>query len=200
MTQAATRPRSDPTLVDRGYQLAYVCAYRAMRTYWKLRRPTTHGSLVALWNRGEVLLVRNSYVPYYSLPGGYLRRGETARSAAVRELREEIGLSAAPDALVPVLDRTHEWEGKHDHVEIFALDVPIRPDIGVDHREVVEASWWRPERALTRPLPPFANRARARPARRVVDTLRKHESAIRGKRNAGATQTKLMRNASTLTC
>jgi 8-oxo-dGTP diphosphatase len=125
-----------------------------MRTYWKLRHPTTHGSLVALWNGGEVLLVRNSYVPYYSLPGGYLRRGETARDAAVRELLEEVGVSAAPDQLVPVLDRTHEWEGKLDHVEIFALDVPFRPDVGVDHREVVEASWWQPERALSLELFP----------------------------------------------
>jgi 8-oxo-dGTP diphosphatase len=155
MTQESTLPaRSDPTLVDRGFQLAYVCAYRAMRAYWMVRHPTTHGSLVALWNAGEVLLVRNSYVPYYSLPGGYLRRGETAREAAVRELREEVGISTTADQLVPLLDRTHEWEGKHDHVEIFALEVASRPTIEVDHREVVAASWWTPTRALTLELFP----------------------------------------------
>jgi ADP-ribose pyrophosphatase YjhB (NUDIX family) len=144
----STSDRSQPTLVDRGFQLAYVCAYRAMRTYWKVRRPTTHGTLVALWNGGEVLLVRNSYVPYYSLPGGYLRRGETARDAVVRELTEEVGIAADPEKLELVLERTHDWEGKHDHVQIFALDLPSRPNVEVDHREVVEASWWSPERAL----------------------------------------------------
>ncbi len=144
----STSDRSQPTLVDRGFQLAYVCAYRAMRTYWKVRRPTTHGTLVALWNGGEVLLVRNSYVPYYSLPGGYLRRGETARDAVVRELTEEVGIAADPEKLELVLERTHDWEGKHDHVQIFALDLPSRPTVEVDHREVVEASWWSPERAL----------------------------------------------------
>jgi ADP-ribose pyrophosphatase YjhB (NUDIX family) len=146
--------RSQPTLVDRGFQLAYVCAYRAMRTYWKVRRPTTHGTLVTLWNEGEVLLVRNSYVPYYSLPGGYLRRGENAKQAVVRELMEEVGVIADPEKLELVLDRTHEWEGKHDHVQIFSLDLPSRPRIEVDHREVLEASWWQPERALALDLFP----------------------------------------------
>jgi ADP-ribose pyrophosphatase YjhB (NUDIX family) len=159
--------RSEPTLVDRGFQLAYKSAYRAMRQYWRLRRPTTHGSLITLWNAGEVLLVRNSYVPYYSLPGGYLRSNETARQAAARELREEVGIEVEADRLELVVERTHEWEGKHDHVQIFSLDVPTRPEIEVDHREVIEAAWWTPERALTLDLfPPLkeAIERRLRPA------------------------------------
>lgn len=146
--------RSEPTLVDRGFQLAYVCAYQAMRAYWRVRKPTTHGTLIALWNRDEVLLVRNSYVPYYCLPGGYLHRGETAREAAVRELREEVGISTDAAGLELVLDKTHDWEGKHDHVQIFTLDLPTRPTIEVDHREVVEADWWPAEKALALELFP----------------------------------------------
>jgi ADP-ribose pyrophosphatase YjhB (NUDIX family) len=158
--------RSEPTLIDRGFQLAYVCAYRAMRTYWRLRHPTTHGSLVTLWNDGEVLLVKNSYVPYYSLPGGYVRRGEPARDAVIRELREEVGVAADVDRLELVLEKTHDWEGKRDHVQIFSLDVPSRPDIEVDHREVVEAAWWRPERALALQLfPPLREVIEQRVAR-----------------------------------
>ena len=156
--------KSEPTLVDRGFQLAYVCAYRAMRAYWKVRHPTTHGTLVALWNRNEVLLVRNSYVPYYCLPGGYLRRGETARDAAVRELREEVGITTDAQALDLVLEITHEWEGKRDHVQIFALELPSRPAVDVDHREVVEADWWSPDRALGLELFP--------PLREVIERRR----------------------------
>src|SRR5690349_20011904 len=85
-----------PTLVDRTFQLAYKGAYQLMRTYWRVRRPTTHGALVELWHEGELLLVRNSYVGYYTLPGGYIHSGETSRDAAVRELSEEIGLRALP--------------------------------------------------------------------------------------------------------
>jgi ADP-ribose pyrophosphatase YjhB (NUDIX family) len=160
MAENTTRHQSGPTLVDRGFQLAYVCAYQLMRRYWALRHPTTHGALVALQNGGEFLLVRNSYVPYYSLPGGYVRKSETAREAALRELSEEVGVSAQSHELELVLDETHEWEGKHDHVEIFVLQVPTRPNIAVDHREVVEASWWKPERALSLNLFP--------PLRRVL--------------------------------
>jgi 8-oxo-dGTP diphosphatase len=160
--------RSQPTLVDRGFQLAYVCAYRAMRTYWKVRHPTTHGTLVTLWNQGEVLLVRNSYVPYYSLPGGYIHKDETARQAVVRELSEEIGVIADPDQLELVLEKTHDWEGKKDHVQIFSLELPSRPNIAVDNREVIEAKWYSPARALELQLFP--------PLREVIEKRAGHAS------------------------
>jgi 8-oxo-dGTP diphosphatase len=154
-----------PTVVDRCFQLAYVCAYRMMRTYWKVRHPTTHGALIAMWNRGEILLVRNSYVPYYCLPGGYVRPGESARDAAIRELAEEVRVSAKQGELEVALEERHEWEGKDDHVTIFSLEVESQPEINVDHREVIEATWFSPERALALNLfPPvrhmLANRAR----------------------------------------
>ncbi len=119
-----------------------------------------------LWNRGEVLLVKNSYVPYYSLPGGYLRRGESPQQGAVRELHEEVGISASADQLELVLERTHDWEGKRDHVRIFSLDLASRPEFEVDHREVIEASWWSPERALALDLfPPLREVIQQRQAR-----------------------------------
>ncbi len=134
-----------PTRLDLALQLGYLCAYQLMRAYWRLRRPTTHGALVAIFCRGQVLMVRNSYVSYYSAPGGYLRSHETAREAAVRELCEEIGLAVNPSQLELALEVTHDWEGKQDHVAIFTLDVDERPTVRVDHREVVEAFWFSPQ-------------------------------------------------------
>jgi 8-oxo-dGTP diphosphatase len=138
----------NPNLTDRAFQLAYKVAYRLMRTYWAVRKPNTHGALVALWNGGNVLLVRNSYVPYYSLPGGYVRRNEGGRDAAIRELREEVGIHARPDELRSVFDETRAWEGKQDHVQIFELELEKRPTVNIDRREVVDAGWFAPERAL----------------------------------------------------
>jgi 8-oxo-dGTP diphosphatase len=140
--------RGRPNLVDRSFQLAYKVAYRLMRTYWAVRRPSTHGALVVLWHRGEVLLVQNSYVRYRSLPGGYVARNETGREAAIRELAEEIGLTARAEQLEKVFDQVKDWEGKRDHVEIFALELEQRPEIRIDYREVVDATWFTPERAL----------------------------------------------------
>lgn len=122
--------------------------------YWKLAHPETNGALVMLWNRGELLLIRNSYVPHYGLPGGYIRRGETPEAAAVRELGEEIGISANASDLELVFDRTQPWEGKRDHVRIFRLEVADRPEVRVDYREVIDAAWWSPEHALTLSLFP----------------------------------------------
>ena len=146
-----------PTLLDRGFQLAYICAYQLMRVYWRARRPLSHGALVAIWCGGEVLLVRNSYVRYYSAPGGYVNRDEDGRQAALRELREEVGVVAAPEQLQLALDVTHDWEGKRDHVQIFHLQLAERPQIRIDQREVVSAAWFSPERVRTlNVFPPLA--------------------------------------------
>lgn len=169
MPRGSVEGPSRPTLIDRTVQLAYVCAYRLMKTYWRVRQPTTHGALVMLWQGGELLLVRNSYVGYYSLPGGYVHGGESSRQAAARELREEIGIAARPEELELALDTTHLWEGKHDHVEIFSLEVASRPAVHVDHREVIEATWVSPERALQLNLFP--------PIREVVERQMKRGQA-----------------------
>jgi 8-oxo-dGTP diphosphatase len=162
---------SSPTLVDRMFQLAYVCAYQMMRTYWRVRKPTTHGALITLWNRNEVLLVRNSYVAYYSLPGGYVRSGESGAEAARRELEEEVGVRAAPEQLRLVHEETHSWQGKQDHVQIFSMDVETRPEVQVDHREVVEAKWWGAEQALKLNLFP--------PLRRTIEQRLKEMAVTR---------------------
>ena len=150
-----------PSLVDRGFQLAYKCAYQAMRLQWHLRRPTTHGALIAIWCGDEVLLVRNSYVSYYSLPGGYVHKGEQPAQAAARELNEEVGLVTSPEKLNLALEVTHKWQGKNDHVCIFAMSTGERLTVQVDHREVVHGGFYRAEDALKLPLfPPLEQHIR----------------------------------------
>jgi 8-oxo-dGTP diphosphatase len=140
--------------LDGLFRLGYRCAFQALRLYWNLAHPDTHGALVALWHGGRVLLVQNSYVAFRSLPGGRVERGESARQAAVRELREEVGIIIPPDALHPVVDVIHHWEGKRDHVEIFAIELPAPPAIAVDNREVIWAALMDPAAALSSNLFP----------------------------------------------
>jgi ADP-ribose pyrophosphatase YjhB (NUDIX family) len=53
----------------------------------------TMGALVLLEDGDRVLLIRPSYRPAWSLPGGLLRRGEEPATAAVREVGEEVGVT-----------------------------------------------------------------------------------------------------------
>jgi 8-oxo-dGTP diphosphatase len=147
MSSFEVTSQPSPSLVDRAFRLGYLVAYRTLRFYWGFRHPLTHGALIAIWNQGKVLLVRNSYVPYYSAPGGYLRRNEEGRAAAVRELAEEVGVQVSPEQLVLALDVTHDWENKHDHVQVFTLDLSERPRLRIDNREVIDADWFTPQQA-----------------------------------------------------
>ncbi len=153
--------------------MAYRCAYQVLNVYWEIAHPQSHGALVVLWHEGRLLLVQNSYVPFRSLPGGAVRKGEAARDAAVRELREEVGIEAHADQLVPVIDLTHDWYGKKDHVEIFSLELAALPIITVDNREVIHAAFVTPAEAKTLPLfPPIRLAIERREA------AARHEAAV----------------------
>jgi 8-oxo-dGTP pyrophosphatase MutT (NUDIX family) len=153
-------------LVDVCYRIAYRIAYRLMCIYWRLTRASTHGALVAIWHDGKVLLAKNSYVNFYCLPGGYLKKSETAVDAALRELAEELNVRARPEELVLGREETHAWEGKTDHVVIFDLEVSVRPPFRVDNREVVSAGFYKPEAALNLDLfPPLRRHIEARLAK-----------------------------------
>jgi 8-oxo-dGTP diphosphatase len=57
---------------------------------------------------GRVLLVKRLHPPLqaeWSIPGGVLEVGELIREAAVREAREETGLTVEPGELLSVYDR-----------------------------------------------------------------------------------------------
>jgi 8-oxo-dGTP pyrophosphatase MutT (NUDIX family) len=57
---------------------------------------TPNAASVALIEKDRVLLIQRNRTPYFgmwSLPGGRLEPGESAETAAVREVREETGLT-----------------------------------------------------------------------------------------------------------
>jgi 8-oxo-dGTP pyrophosphatase MutT (NUDIX family) len=89
---ALTRFRAHPT-ASRAISLA-LRGYLAVRTVgWFVTRPQTRGvRAIALTPEGQVVLVRHSYIEGWHLPGGGHERGESAEQAALRELREEIGM------------------------------------------------------------------------------------------------------------
>jgi 8-oxo-dGTP pyrophosphatase MutT (NUDIX family) len=126
-----------------------------MRAWWYLLRPKHHGALVAVWVDDRVLILRQSYRPHLSLPGGGVRRGERPIDAALRELREEVGLTLPESALSIAWEGTHFWDWRHDHVTIFEARLDSVPPVRVDGREIVEARLISPLAVLAGPRAPF---------------------------------------------
>jgi len=61
----------------------------------------------AIFRDGEVLIAQRAKPPLagvWSLPGGHIEPGETAREAAIRELAEETGVAADLKAIADVVD------------------------------------------------------------------------------------------------
>ncbi len=126
----------------------YRAAHWGLRLLWFIRRPETSGALVAVWHQGRVLLVKNSYRAQLTFPGGYIRPREDRRTAAARELREEVGINVQPKRLVHAYHGTHVFEHRQDTLDIYELEVDSEPNVQVDNREVVRAEFLTPNEAL----------------------------------------------------
>jgi 8-oxo-dGTP diphosphatase len=141
-------------MFDATIRLGYRWAYRGLRVWWHVRRPHTHGSAVALWHRGAILLVRTSYRDCYCLPGGFVRRGELSEQAARRELREELGIELPAEALRHAWHGTIRFESRADTIDIWEAVLDRPPALHVAGREIVWSGWMDARAALGRRLLP----------------------------------------------
>lgn len=132
----------------------YRVAHWGLRLLWFIRRPETTGALVAVWHQGRVLLVKNSYRAQFTLPGGYIRPREDRRTAAARELREEVGIHVQPKRLIHAYHGTHVFEHRQDTLDIYELEMEAEPNVQVDNREVVRAEFLMPAEALSMQIVP----------------------------------------------
>jgi len=116
-------------------------AYILRREVLRLLRLRTTGVKVMLFNDAdELLLIRNAYGDsgQYLLPGGGVSRDESPAAAAIREVREEIGIEL--DRVEPVWTFESNAEGKRDTIHLFKAKTRERPEI--DGREVIEARFF----------------------------------------------------------
>jgi 8-oxo-dGTP pyrophosphatase MutT (NUDIX family) len=123
------------------------------------------GSAVLLRDRdSRILLVEPVYKNYWELPGGAVDADESPYDAAVRELKEELGLSVAPGRLL-VVDwvppRTSHTEGVMFVYDGGIMDVTRTGEIHLPDDELRGWAWSTLSEAQQRLSPLLARRAAA---------------------------------------
>lgn len=139
---------------DRLFRALYMVGYRVYLGFCFIFRPACRGVYIAVWHQGAVLLIKNSYRSFFTIPGGGMKGKESAAGAAARELFEEVGIRVEPAGLHLVGSFRTNYEFTRDTVSLFEVNMPERPEIVVDRREVVWAEFKNPSQALQRRLFP----------------------------------------------
>ena len=96
-------------------------------------RPILGVGGVIVQDDGRVVLVKRKHEPSagtWSLPGGAVEIGETAREAAAREVREETGLIVEVGPIVDVVDRILVEEDGRVGYHFVVVDYLCRPSGG----------------------------------------------------------------------
>ena len=124
---------------------------RSRRSSARAERHHSAGGLVI----GEhgVLLISTREGSRWQLPKGHLEAGEGPEQAAVREVREETGVTGRIVSPLPGIDYffVEQRERRiHKHVDFFLLRYESGDPTGFDPREVSGAGWFSWEEALAR--------------------------------------------------
>lgn len=94
---------------------------------------------IALVRDGHVLTVRKKGTERFMLVGGKLERGESARDAALRETREEVGLRITEATLLGEFHSEAANEPGHTlHSTVFLVESDAEP---VASAEIAEVRW-----------------------------------------------------------
>lgn len=139
---------------DLFFQKLYWLAYRLKLLYNFFIHPDTHGVYIAVWVKGKILLIKNSYKSCHTIPCGGLHKHELSKQGAIRELFEEVNIKASVDDLIFVTSLISLVENMNDHITLYELNLPEIPEFQVDNREVIWANFESPEKALNRDLFP----------------------------------------------
>jgi 8-oxo-dGTP pyrophosphatase MutT (NUDIX family) len=127
--------------MDRLLRMPLTAAHGLLRLNWLVRRPRTFGAhALALTPERRIILVKLRYARGWRLPGGGHGADEDPRDAALRELREEIGMTSHGRVqLAAELDERPDF--KRDLASLLIVeDVRYRPRWSWEVEQVTEVA------------------------------------------------------------
>lgn len=136
-------------------QKIYWIAYKLKLAYNFIIHPNTHGVYIAVWCKGKILLIKNSYKQYYTLPCGGINKNETAKQGGVRELSEEVNIQVSDRDLIFAGSFLSLYEYMNDHITLYEIYFSDIPSFQCDNREVIWAGFKKPEEVLKMDLFPM---------------------------------------------
>ncbi|RLD06404.1 MAG: ADP-ribose pyrophosphatase [Chloroflexota bacterium] len=95
-------------------------AYHIRKLTWRVTKPLTVGVRLLLVREQSVLLVKHTYQEKWFLPGGGIKKGETAKEAGRREAQEEVGAELSELTLFGVY--ANFYQHKSDHIVVLFCD------------------------------------------------------------------------------
>ncbi|MBA2466877.1 MAG: NUDIX domain-containing protein [Sphingomonas sp.] len=126
--------------MDKALRPILRAAYGLLKVSWFIRRPRSFGvHALALTRAGKVILVRLRYAPGWRLPGGGRKATEEPRTAVLRELREEIGMTSH-GSVAFACELEEQVDHRKDFSSLFIVrDVEYRPRWSWEVEDVMEA-------------------------------------------------------------
>jgi 8-oxo-dGTP diphosphatase len=101
----------------------------------------------------RILLISTQEGKRWQLPKGHIEQGETPEEAAIREVREETGVTGEILAPLPPVEYWYLEKGRrrvHKIVEYYLLSYVSGDNANFDAREVSGADWFSWEEGIAR--------------------------------------------------